>query len=162
MLSFSSHSAYRPFSPSTLPLRGTPAGLAGLTAALRPVVGLDKENQSMTSIDQLRVYYYAREACARAYRMAADIAGDPALRDQIRRAATSVVLNIAEGRGRGSDADFARFLIIARGSNTELAAQLTFAADLGLLEATQVAAVIEQNTRCGKMLSALIARLRAG
>lgn len=74
----------------------------------------------------------------------------------------SADLTIIEGRGHGSDADFARFLIIARGSNTELAAQLTFAVDLGLLDPTHVAAMIEQNTRCGKMLSALIARLWAG
>lgn len=116
----------------------------------------------MNNLEQLRVYRQAKDVCARAYRIASGITGDSALRDQIRRAATSVVLNIAEGRGRGSDAEFARFLVIARGSNSELTAQLGFAVDLGLLEAAAVAGVSEDLDHCGRMLSALITRLRAG
>ncbi len=46
------------------------------------------------------------------------------LRDQMRRAAVSVLSNIAEGFERDSPAEFIRFLAIAKGSAGELRAQL--------------------------------------
>ena len=55
------------------------------------------------------------------------------LGDQIRRAVVSVPSNIAEGYGRGSDAEFKRFLAISRGSLFELKTQLQLAEGVGLL-----------------------------
>lgn len=49
-------------------------------------------------------------------------AGHSSLRDQFRRAAFSVPLNIAEGTGKNSNADRKRFYAIARGSAMECAA----------------------------------------
>jgi four helix bundle protein len=48
--------------------------------------------------------------------------GHSSLRDQLDRASVSIVLNVAEGAGRFSPADKARFYAIARGSATECAA----------------------------------------
>jgi four helix bundle protein len=59
---------------------------------------------------------------------------DFAFCDQIRKAATSVMSNIAEGFGRHSDRDFARFLDIARGSAAETRSLLHVARDVGYLD----------------------------
>lgn len=54
--------------------------------------------------------------------------------DQINRAAVSVPSNIAEGSSRETQADFIHFLVIARGSLSEIDTQLTLAEDLGYIE----------------------------
>lgn len=115
----------------------------------------------MSSLHQLRVYQQAKAACATAYRLARAIL-DAALRDQMCRASASVALNISEGRGRSGDAEFAWFLSIARGSNVELEAQVAFAADVGLVEPEVAASIAEEVAWTGRILSALIQRLRAG
>ena len=56
-------------------------------------------------------------------------AKDFGLRDQIRRAAVSILSNIAEGFERGGDKEFLQFMAIAKGSAGELRAQLYVALD---------------------------------
>ena len=78
----------------------------------------------------------------KAYRLAVNIhrlslsiprSSNGAFISQIRRAAESIPSNIAEGTGRGSDADFARVLQIAIGSSSELESHLQFGTDVGLI-----------------------------
>ncbi len=54
---------------------------------------------------------------------------DFGLRDQIRRAAVSIMLNIAEGFARKTDREFIQFLVIAHGSTAEVQAALYVALD---------------------------------
>ena len=75
------------------------------------------------------------------------------LGDQIRRAVVSIPSNIAEGFGRGSDAEFKRFLLIARGSLFEVKTQLQLASELGfLLLESELMQLIDE---VGKLISGL-------
>lgn len=81
------------------------------------------------------------------------------LGDQIRRAVVSVPSNIAEGYGRGSDAEFEHFLAISRGSLFEVKTQLQLAEDIGLLKVNdEVWNLIDE---VGKLLNGLSKTLTA-
>lgn len=64
-------------------------------------------------------------------------AKDFGLRDQIRRAAVSIMSNIAEGFERGGSGEFVQFLSIAKGSAGEVGAQLYVALDQGYIDQEQ-------------------------
>jgi len=63
-----------------------------------------------------------------------EFAKDYGFKDQICRAAVSVMSNIAEGFERGSRPDFHRFLVIAKASCAEVRSQLYLAKDVGYLD----------------------------
>jgi four helix bundle protein len=62
---------------------------------------------------------------------------DYGFKDQIQRAAVSVMNNIAEGFERGSNKDFAKFLFIARGSAGEVRSMLYLTVDQKYITGTQ-------------------------
>jgi four helix bundle protein len=82
------------------------------------------------------------------------------LTSQIRRAATSVPTNIAEGCGRGSNAELSRFCQIAMGSASELEYLLLLANDVGYLSPDNYTAICTRTIEVKKMLSTFITRLR--
>jgi len=67
-----------------------------------------------------------------------------ALTAQVRRSSTSVAANIAEGAGRNSDPDFARFLEQAYGSLMETASHLYLALDEGYVDEATLAPVLDR------------------
>jgi len=74
---------------------------------------------------------------------------------QIRRAATSIPANIAEGWGRHYPAEFIQFLRTANGSRTELETHLILSADVGLCPEPAIKALLQELTILGKQLLAL-------
>ena len=75
---------------------------------------------------------------------------------QMRSAAVSVPSNIAEGHGRDSPADFARFLLIARGSLREIETQIDLAHRLDFLDDDATTRLIGLCNQTGKVLTGLI------
>lgn len=75
---------------------------------------------------------------------------------QIRRAALSVHLNVAEGSSRKSETERKRFYEIARGSVIEIDAALDIAKELGYLKRSSTENLGEQMIKCFKILTGLI------
>jgi len=85
---------------------------------------------------------------------------DFGLKDQVRRAAVSVVSNIAEGFERNGDKQFIQFLYMAKGSIGELRTQLCIASDLGYLTEETFEKLWNMATRIGEIISGLIRYLK--
>ena len=79
-----------------------------------------------------------------------------ALSNQLRRAAISVMSNIAEGKGRLSDKDSLRFFGNARGSLFEIESQIDIAERLKYISAVDAGAIRSQTSEVGKLLNGLI------
>ena len=83
------------------------------------------------------------------------------LTSQLRRAAVSVVSNIAEGQGRLTTGEFRQFLGHARGSLLELETQIAIASDLGYLSKAQCTPLNTRSREVLYLLNRLIASLEA-
>ena len=78
------------------------------------------------------------------------------LTSQMRRAAVSVAANIAEGEGRGSKKEFARFLHIAHGSLREVETHIVIAGRLRFISQQTVDQILEQAAEVGRIITGLI------
>lgn len=89
--------------------------------------------------EDIEAWQKARELSKAIYAVTGDgaFARDFGLRDQIRRAAVSVMSNIAEGFDRSGNRELIQFLFIAKGSAAEVQAQLYVALDAGYLNLEQ-------------------------
>jgi four helix bundle protein len=78
---------------------------------------------------------------------------------QMRRAAVSIVSNIAEGAGRQSDREHSRFLRIARGSVHEVQCQLLLSRDLGFMASDKWLMLDGSVQEISKMINGLASSL---
>ena len=78
------------------------------------------------------------------------------LTSQIRRAAVSIPSNIVEGKARGSQKEYKRFLLISRGSLEEVKYQLLLAKDLKYIEEETYQKSIELAKEVGRLLNGLL------
>lgn len=111
----------------------------------------------MAGFEGLIAWQKARELTKYIYHVtsAGAFAKDYGLKDQIRRAAVSVMSNIAEGHERGGRAEFHQFLVIAKGSCAEVRSQLYVAFDVGYINQTQFENMKSMTEETSKILSGL-------
>ena len=109
------------------------------------------------SFEKLDVYQKARELIKDIYLLQNSFPKEEryALGDQVRRAATSIAANLAEGSGRQSMKEKVHFVEIAYGSMTEVFCELQTACDLGYIKEEQLDTLRPQFTDIAKMLSGL-------
>ncbi len=74
------------------------------------------------------------------------------LASQVRRAAVSIPINIAEGSGRNSRKDFANFIQIAIGSASEVECELLLSKDLNFIDDDNFSGLCKEIIEIRKML----------
>ena len=109
------------------------------------------------SFEGLKVYQVARQLVKDIYLLQNKFPKEEryALGDQVRRSATSITANLAEGSGRQSLKEKVHFIEIAFGSMTEAFCELQTACDLDYIQTEQLDALRPQFENVAKMLSGL-------
>ena len=113
--------------------------------------------------EEIRAWQTARELTRRVYEVSGQgaFARDYGLRDQMRRAAVSIMSNIAEGFESGTQALFIRYLRYAKGSAGELRAQLYVSLDAGYLTEAGFEELFDLADKCSRQLSRFISYLES-
>lgn len=115
-------------------------------------------NKGYFRFEKLEVWKDAREFVSLVYKITGSFPAKErfGLVDQIRRAAVSIALNIAEGSTKGSDLDFRRFLKMAQGSVNEVVSAFYIALDQKFLDRGQFDQVYDFALKVNAKLNALI------
>jgi four helix bundle protein len=131
------------------------AGRAGQGEGSREQEPERAENMDDDTFENLEVWQEAIELAARVYELFRQCR-DFSFRDQIHRAAVSISNNIAEGYERDSNADFIRFLFIAKGSCGEVRSQAYLARRVRLLADADAKQLVADAKRLSKRIKRLI------
>jgi four helix bundle protein len=107
---------------------------------------------------KLDIYTFSKSFVLESYKLTKILPPDEkfGMISQIRRAALSVHLNIAEGSSRKSELERKRYYEISRGSIIEIDAAIDIANELGYLNNYDLHKLGESMLRCFKLLSGLI------
>jgi len=113
---------------------------------------------NIEKFEEIEAWQKARELTREIYRITnqGSFVKDFGLRDQIRRAAVSVMSNIAEGFGRGGNKEFIQFLSTAKGSASEVQAQLYVALDAEYITKEQFQLLYDLAQSSGKLTGGFI------
>lgn len=109
----------------------------------------------MAKYTNLRIWHRSRDLVRIVSRATSDMRAEGDLKSQMRRAAISVVSNIAEGAEK-SDREFVRFLGMALGSTSEIEVQATIAGDLGCIDQVTTAQIVELTDHIRRMIRRLM------
>jgi len=109
---------------------------------------------TLNRFEDVEAWKKARELTRRVYLVtkSGPFSRDFGLKDQIRRAAVSVMSNIAEGFERGGTREFRHFLVMAKGSSGEVKSQLYVAMDAELISQEQFQEFYGLATEVGRMI----------
>lgn len=112
----------------------------------------------MSDYRNLEVWQKAHALALQIYRATTNFPKDElyGMTSQIRRAATSIPANLAEGSGRGSKPEMARFSRISLGSANEVEYFLLLARDLGYIPESRHQELTTEVSRIRRMLNGLI------
>ena len=113
----------------------------------------------MRSYKDMHVYARSYEAAKEIYALTKTLPKEEqyGLTSQMKRAATSIPLNIAEGYGKQSGTrELLRFLQMARGSCAEMEVLLSFVKDFGYIKPEEYEAKSKQYEEIGKMLTGVM------
>lgn len=115
------------------------------------------ERKRAKKFEDLIAWQKARELTRIIYRVTASgpFTKDYALRDQVRRAAVSVMSNLAEGFERGGRSEFHQFLSVAKSSCAELRSQLYVALDAEYVEEQKFQTLISQAEEVARIIGGL-------
>jgi len=122
----------------------------------------EHEMAKITKFEDVESWKRARVFANQVYKITGTgkFARDFGLRDQIRRAAISILSNIAEGFERGGDNEFIQFLSVAKGSCGEARAQLYIALDQTYISESQFQTLARSAGEVSQLLSGLMRYLR--
>ncbi|MGQ0742331.1 MAG: four helix bundle protein [Alphaproteobacteria bacterium] len=114
--------------------------------------------KKITSYRDLRVWQDAMSLAESCYQLTRSFPKDETfgLTTQIRRSASSIAANVAEGQGRENTQAFIQFLRISQGSLKELETHLLLAERVGLGTKPEFVQLLERCQALGKMLRSLI------
>jgi four helix bundle protein len=112
--------------------------------------------------EDLIAWQKVRKLSAEIYRVSAqgDFSKDFGLKDQIRRAAVSVMSNVAEGFDRGSRGEFHQFLVVAKASCAEVRSQLYVALDVGYIDQETFDTVNSSTSELSRIIGGLRAAVQ--
>jgi four helix bundle protein len=117
---------------------------------------------TIKNFEELKAWQKARELAGYIYELTRQdkFSRDFGLRDQIQRAASSVMHNIAEGFESGSDPEFVRFLKMARRSAGEVQSQLYLALDVSYITEQERQKAYDLGMDVKKLINGMMTYLR--